>query len=191
METINSVTQTDKNTLTKYDSDIKEGIRSILKLGGEDIGREGLVETPDRVLKLWKNFLNPEEPKITTFDSNNYDQMIVDKGIPFYSFCEHHLIPFFGYVTIGYIPDEKIIGLSKLARVVEYYSHRPNTQEYLTQNIANYLDDKLKPLGLGVKITARHLCKEMRGVKKTGEMKTQVLKGVFFKPEVREEFIIL
>jgi GTP cyclohydrolase I len=153
--------------------------------------REGLKDTPRRVARMYEEFFNPEEPKITVFDSQGYDQMVIDKDIPFYSFCEHHMIPFFGTVKIGYIPDKKIIGLSKLARIVSYFSRRLNTQEYLTKNIADYIQNKINPLGVGVVIRGRHLCKEMRGAKTTGEMITSELKGDFRNIEVREEFLRL
>jgi len=166
-------------------------IAHLLKFFGYDIHKPSLQETPARVIKMYGELLNSPEPKITVFEAGDYNQMIIDKDIPFYSLCEHHMIPFFGTVKIGYLPDKQIIGLSKLSRIVEHFSRRLNTQEYLTQNIADYIDDKLKPLGVGVIITARHLCREMRGAKSKGEMITSALKGVFFKQEVREEFMKL
>ena len=115
--------------------------------------------------------------------------MIVDKDIPFYSLCEHHILPFFGTVKIGYIPDKKIIGLSKLARIVEHFSRRLNTQEYFADNIANYIETKLQPIGVAVVVKGRHLCKEMRGAKKQGEMVTASLRGVLRDDiKAREEF---
>lgn len=158
----------------------------------DDPAREGLKETPRRVAKMYEQLLIVKEPKITIFDANDYDQMIIDRGISYYTLCEHHLLPFFGKVAIGYIPDKKIIGLSKLARIVDYFSKRLNTQEYFTQNIANYLQDKLKPLGVGVIVTGRHLCKEMRGIKSRGKMITSAMLGIFLKEQkVKEEFLML
>tara|TARA_Y100000310_G_C20675483_1_gene812794 strand:- start:2220 stop:2750 length:531 start_codon:yes stop_codon:yes gene_type:complete len=154
-------------------------VREFLTIIGEDPDREGLKDTPKRVIKAWNEMLNPEEFNLTVFDSNGYDEMIVERELPFYTFCEHHLLPFFGSATIGYIPDKQIVGISKLARTLDYYARRLNTQEYLTQNIADYLNEQLKPLGVGVVIRARHLCQEMRGVKKRGEMVTSALKGLF------------
>jgi len=139
------------------------GLHSLLKRF-DDPNREGLIETPKRVMNAYKEILTAVEPKITIFDSNGYDQMIVEKDIPFYTLCEHHLLPFFGTVHIGYIPKKKIIGLSKLARIVHFFSHRLNTQEYLTKNISEFLQKKLNPRGCAVIIQARHLCKEMRGI---------------------------
>jgi len=149
MEIINSTSQIIKPALTKEESDLLlSSAKIVLNILGD--GSNGQLDTPERIVKSWGELLTAEEPKITVFDSNGYDQMIVDKEIPYYTFCEHHFIPFFGTVKIGYIPDKKIIGLSKLARIVDYYSKRLNTQEYFTQNIANYLWEKLNPKGVGV-----------------------------------------
>lgn len=171
------------------EDDIEDNIVRILQYINEDVNREGLVNTPSRMKKVLNEFFNPVLPNITIFSSNGYNQMVVENQIPFYSFCEHHFLPFFGYVSIGYIPNKHIIGLSKLSRIVDYYSRRLNTQEYLTENIANFLNDKLKPLGCGVTIKGRHLCKEMRGVKTTGEMTTTALKGMFLNGDVKSEFL--
>ena len=168
--------------------DLENNVRTVLTYF-DDPTREGLIDTPRRVVSMWHELLKAEEPKITVFDSKGYDQMIIDKDIPFFSLCEHHLIPFLGIVTIGYIPNKKLIGLSKLSRIVDYFSRRLNTQEYLTQNIANYIQKVLEPLGCGVTIKARHLCREMRGARSRGEMVTSALKGVFFNQKVREEFL--
>ena len=119
--------------------------------------------------------MTPPEFNPTTFDAKGYNQMIMERGITYYTFCEHHMLPFFGTVDIGYIPDDKIIGISKLPRTVEYYSKMLNTQEYFTDNIAKYLQEKLKPKGIGVVVRGRHLCQEMRGIKKRGEMVTSCL----------------
>jgi|TARA_Y100000310_G_C20284667_1_gene624275 GTP cyclohydrolase I len=173
-------------------SSLENNIRQTLFFLGEDIDRDGIKDTPKRVAKAWRELLNPEPFDLTTFDSNGYDEMIISKDIQYYTFCEHHLLPFFGKVSIGYIPNGKIVGLSKLARTVDYFSKRLNTQEYFTDNIANYLNDKLKPVGIGVVITGRHLCQEMRGIKKRGNMLTSALKGAMLeKSEAKSEFIEL
>ena len=173
-------------------SSLENNIRQTLFFLGEDIDRDGIKDTPKRVAKVWRELLNPEPFDLTTFDSNGYDEMIISKDIQYYTFCEHHLLPFFGKVSIGYIPNGKIVGLSKLARTVDYFSKRLNTQEYFTDNIANYLNDKLKPVGIGVVITGRHLCQEMRGIKKRGNMLTSALKGAMLeKSEAKSEFIEL
>lgn len=176
-----------KHTTTQ---DLEYSIKTILS-HYDNINREGLIDSPKRILKAWDELLKAEEPKISIFDSQGYNQMISEKGIEYYTFCEHHFLPFFGEVKIAYLPNKKIIGLSKLSRIVEYFSKRLNTQEYLTENIANYLLEKLEPLGVGVMITGRHLCKEMRGVKKKGIMTTTALKGLFLEQKVKEEFLAI
>lgn len=168
---------------------IEKNIKELLIILNE-YDREGTKDTPKRVAKAWKELLTPPHFNPTTFDANGYSQMIVEKNIQYYTFCEHHMLPFFGKVSIGYIPDGKIIGISKLARTVEYYSKGLNTQEYFTDNIANYLLEKLKPAGIGVLVSGRHLCQEMRGVKKKGDMITSCLKGNFLDDiKVKEEFL--
>jgi len=158
----------------------------------DDPKREGVRETPERAARAMRELLTPVEFRFTTFESQGYDQMIVDRDIKFFSLCEHHMIPFFGTCSIGYIPKDRIVGLSKLTRCVNYFAHRLNTQEYMTQNIADFIEEKLKPKGVGVIIKARHLCREMRGVQGHGEMITSCLKGIFLhNPEVREEFMKL
>ena len=171
---------------------LKQNIYEFLQIIDEDPNREGLRDTPGRVARAWKELITPPKFSLTTFDSNGYDEMIISKDIQYYTFCEHHLLPFFGVVHIGYIPNGRIVGLSKLARTVEYYSKRLNTQEYLTNNIAEFLNGELKPKGIGVIVTGRHLCQEMRGIKKRGEMITSALKGIFLeKPKVKQEFFNL
>ena len=171
---------------------LESNVKEFLDILGEDSNREGLKDTPKRVARAWIELTTPPEFSLTTFDSNGYDEMIISKNIQYYTFCEHHLLPFFGTVHIGYIPNGTIVGLSKLARTVEYYSKRLNTQEYLTNNIAKFLNTKLKPRGIGVIVTGRHLCQEMRGIKKRGEMITSALKGIFLEePKVKQEFFNL
>jgi GTP cyclohydrolase I len=186
METISTTTQIMADPL-------ENNIKEFLILIGEDINREGLINTPKRIAKMWRReLLTPEKFELTTFQSDGYDEMIVSKDIKFYTFCEHHLLPFFGIVHIGYIPGAKIAGISKLARTVQYYAKRLNTQEYLTDKIAEHLNRNLKPKGIGVIIEGRHLCQEMRGVKIKGEMITSSLKGIFLNEKnVKEEFFQL
>ena len=173
----------------EFDRGFENDIVRLLERIGENPKREGLIDTPKRVAKAWKELMTEPEFNPTTFSANGYDQMIIEKDINYYTFCEHHMIPFFGKVAIGYIPNEKIIGISKLPRTVEKYSKMLNTQEYFTNNIANYLYEKLKPLGLGVIVTGRHLCQEMRGVKKMGETITSCLKGVMLEDhKAKKEF---
>ena len=173
-------------------SALEKNIKQFISLVGDDVTRDGLIDTPRRVAKAWGELLIAEDFTLTTFDSNGYDEMIISRDINYYTFCEHHLLPFFGVAHIGYIPNGKIVGLSKLARTVEYYSRRLNTQEYLTDNIAETLNNALKPKGIGVIIEGRHLCQEMRGIKKQGKMITSSLKGIFMeKPKVKQEFFNL
>ena len=185
METISTTAQIMADPL-------ENNITEFLKLVGEDINREGLTDTPKRIAKMWHELLTPETFELTTFECNGYDEMIISKDIKFYTFCEHHLLPFFGVAHIGYIPNNKIVGLSKLARTVQYYAKRLNTQEYFTNNIAEYLNTNLEPSGIGVITEGRHLCQEMRGVKIKGEMITSSLKGIFLNEKnVKEEFFQL
>jgi GTP cyclohydrolase I len=171
---------------------LKQNVYEFLQIIDEDPNRDGLQDTPGRVARAWKELTTPPKFSLTTFDSNGYDEMIISKDIQYYTFCEHHLLPFFGTIHIGYIPNGRIVGLSKLARTVEYYSKRLNTQEYLTNNIAEFLNEGLKPKGIGVIVTGRHLCQEMRGIKKRGEMITSALKGIFLeKQKVKQEFFNL
>jgi GTP cyclohydrolase I len=171
---------------------LENNIAKFLTLVDEDINREGLVDTPKRVAKAWRELLKPEDFNFTVFESNGYDEMIMSNQISYYTFCEHHLLPFFGSVDIGYIPNRKIVGLSKLARTVEYYSKRLNTQEYFTNNIASRIQKELEPKGVGVIVSGRHLCQEMRGIKKQGHMVTSALYGCFRDAAaVRKEFLSL
>jgi GTP cyclohydrolase I len=118
--------------------------------------------------------------------------MVMEKEIPFYSLCAHHLVPFYGHAHVAYIPRDRIIGLSKLARTVEFYAKRPQLQERLTEQVVSFLQDRLDPLGTMVVVEARHLCVEMRGVKKPGAITvTSAIRGSFYRKEVREEFLDL
>lgn len=158
---------------------------------GENPNREGLKETPERVMKFYREFLSPDKFNFTTFEGENYDEMIIQKDIPFFSLCEHHLAPFFGTATVAYIPDGKIVGLSKLARTVDLYARRFQNQERITSQIAERLTEELQPRGVAVTLKARHFCMEMRGIK-THDVQTITTKlsGAFRdKPEARAEFL--
>lgn len=171
--------------------DIEENITRILEYLGEDPTREGLLDTPKRYIKFLKQFTSPDEFNFTVFDSENYDEMIIQKDIPFFSLCEHHIAPFFGTATVAYIPNKKIVGLSKLARTVNLYASRLQNQERITTQIAERLEKELDPLGVAVTLKARHFCMEMRGVK-THDVHTitNKLTGVFMtKPEARAEYV--
>jgi GTP cyclohydrolase I len=172
-------------------------IKELLKTIEPNPDREGLSETPRRVDEAFKKLFSgyKENPKklLKTFDGENYDEMIVLKDIEFYSMCEHHMLPFFGKVHIGYIPNKKIIGLSKIPRLVEIFARRLQNQERLTTQIADALNDMLKPKGVAVIITAKHLCMAMRGVEKqSSTVTTSALKGLFKKNDsTRGEFLRL
>jgi GTP cyclohydrolase I len=140
--------------------------QQILEQLGEDVTREGLLETPKRYVKFMREFLEPKEFNFTTFDAEGTDEMIIQTNIPFYSLCEHHTAPFFGVANVAYIPDGKIVGLSKLARTVDFYANRFQNQERITTQIAERLQKELNPKGVAVTLKAQHLCMCMRGVKK-------------------------
>lgn len=186
-------------TVNDDDPEIVEAlVQQMLASIGDTPSRTGLIDTPTRVRKMWKEMYygydKSRAPKITVFPNNedgmSYDQMIFDSGY-FFSSCEHHMVPFFGQYYFAYIPNKDILGLSKVARVVDYCSAKLQVQERLTKEIADTLEGPLNPLGIAVVIKGRHLCKEMRGVKKiNGQMITSDLRGVFRdKLEVREEFM--
>ena len=163
----------------------------------EDICRQGLIETPKRAAKafeyLTEGYSQSSEDFINNaiFDTEGADELVLVKDIEYYSLCEHHLLPFFGVVHVGYIPDEKIIGLSKIPRIVDMFSKRLQIQEKLTQQIADELQNLIKPLGVGVAIEGQHLCMCMRGVQKQNAvMKTNSLLGVFkTEDSARAEFL--
>jgi GTP cyclohydrolase I len=168
--------------------DMESAVKTIIG-NFDDLKRPGLIDTPARVRKVYEELLSAKEPKLTIFPAENYNEMVTDTGIKYYTFCEHHMLPFFGHVTISYIPNESIVGLSKLSRIVDYFSRRLNTQEYFTNNIADYIQNKLSPKGVGVYATGRHLCKEMRGIKSISIMETTSLRGLFKNKDVRLEFL--
>jgi GTP cyclohydrolase I len=177
---------------------MEEQIRLILKALGEDPDREGLIRTPQRVVEAL-TFLtqgyktDPEKILNDALFTEDYEEMIVQKDIDFYSLCEHHLLPFFGKVHLAYIPHHKIVGISKLARLVDVYARRLQVQERLTNQIANTIMEKLTPLGVAVVIEAEHLCMRMRGVEKQNSLIiTSTLLGAFrTRQETRNEFMNL
>lgn len=176
---------------------VKLAVRMILEAIGEDPEREGLLKTPDRVAKMYEDIFSevgkdPSE-KLSLYTSENHDEMIVIKDIPFYSVCEHHLLPFWGHVHISYIPgDDKVTGFSSLFRLVETVSKRPQIQEQMTTQIADAIVQKIKPLGVMVVIKARHLCIEMQGVKKErAETITSAQRGYLRKQITRIEALNL
>ena len=172
-------------------------VRGILTALGLDLKDPNLAETDLRVAKMYIEMFGGlaegAEPKVTTFpNEEGYSHMVMEKQIPFYSMCAHHLVPFYGHAHIAYIPRERILGLSKFARILEFYAKRPQLQERLTEQVVTCLTEKLRPLGAMVVIEARHLCVEMRGVKKPGALTvTSALRGIFHQKQVREEFLDL
>jgi len=181
-----------------HDEGIENNITRILQHIGEQPSRDGLLETPARVAKAWAHWTSgygkePSEVLKTFSDgAEHYDQMIVVRDIPFYSQCEHHMAPFFGTADVAYIPNKKIVGLSKLSRLTDLYARRLQVQERLTNQIAQALQDNLNPVGVGVMLKARHLCMESRGICQQGHHTvTSALLGVFREQEVREEFMNL
>lgn len=169
-------------------------VRTLLHYAGQDPYREGLLETPKRYIKFLDQFCNPEEFNFTTFENEGgNDEMIIVKDIPFYSLCEHHLAPFFGTAHIAYIPNTKIVGLSKIPRTLDKFARRPQNQERITKQVADYLMEQLKPKGVAVVLNARHLCVEMRGVEKPGcATVTSAMLGAFKENvNTRQEFLNL
>lgn len=172
----------------------ESSVKTLLEFLGEDPKREGLLKTPHRVTKALLEMTagyheDPRQILSTTF-SDRIDEMIVVRDIQFYSLCEHHMLPFFGAATIGYIPRDRVVGLSKISRLVHCFSRRLQVQERLTQQIANAMMEHLSPLGVGVLMRAKHTCMEMRGVRTSGEMKTSCLLGSFREIEAtRAEFL--
>ncbi|MBT5016783.1 GTP cyclohydrolase I FolE [Candidatus Peregrinibacteria bacterium] len=178
-------------------SEIEKHIEAVLQAIGEDPTREGLIDTPKRVAKSYEKLFsgynkNPAEV-VTVFDNEGYDEMVIARDIEFYSFCEHHMIPFFGKAHIGYIPNDKIIGVSKMPRILEIFARRLQNQERLTSQVANSLMELLKPKGVGVVLEAKHLCMMARGVEKQNSMMvTSTVRGLFKKNlNTRTEFLRL
>jgi GTP cyclohydrolase I len=176
---------------------IAHHVRGILDALGLDLRDPNLAETDRRVAKMYiemfQGLAEGAEPKVTTFpNEEQYSHMVMEKQIPFYSMCAHHLVPFYGHAHIAYIPRDRILGLSKFARILEFYAKRPQLQERITEQVVSFLEEKLQPLGAMVVIEARHLCVEMRGVKKPGALTvTSALRGIFHQKPVREEFLDL
>ncbi|MEJ7553187.1 MAG: GTP cyclohydrolase I FolE [Aquificaceae bacterium] len=173
---------------------IKQAIRLFLEGIGEDPDREGLLETPDRVARMWEEFERQREFNFKLFEEfGSYNEMVLVKDITIYSFCEHHLLPFFGKAHIAYIPDGIVCGLSKLVRSVRAFALRPQVQERLTNQIADFLVEQLKPKGVAVVLEMEHLCMSMRGVMSPGHLTvTSALRGLFLSDiRTREEFLKL
>jgi len=176
---------------------MKAGVRLILEGMGEDPGREGLRGTPGRVARMYEEICGglTTDPNslVNAIFTEKYDEMVLLKDIPFYSLCEHHLLPFIGKAHVGYIPNKKIIGLSKIARIVDLYARRLQVQERLTNQIADAIEEVLSPHGVAVVMEGSHFCMMMRGVQKQGSsMVTSAMRGGFrTSPLTRSEFMDL
>jgi len=176
---------------------LAEHVAGIIELLGLDRADPNLADTPERVAKMYLEMFHGlsegAEPKVTFFPNDeHYTAMVMERDIPFYSMCSHHFVPFYGHAHVAYIPGDKIVGLSKMSRILEFYARRPQLQERLTEQVAGFLAEKLNPQGVMVVIEARHLCVEMRGVKKPGALTvTSAIRGIFFNRPVREEFLDL
>ena len=173
---------------------IKEGVRLLLEGIGEDPSREGLIETPDRIARMYTELFSGMEEAPSTHLSKMFHtgntEMVLEKDITFYSTCEHHMLPFFGKVHIAYVPDGKVVGLSKLARTVEVYARRLQLQEQLTDQIADALMTCMQPKGFMVLSEAEHLCMTMRGIKKPGSRTVSMARRGVFKtdPALEDRF---
>jgi GTP cyclohydrolase I len=176
---------------------VSSAFRTIIEALGENPMREGLLDTPDRVARLYAEVFSGlhEDPLdiLRTGFEEGYDEMVVARDIPFFSMCEHHFLPFYGVAHVGYVPRGRIVGISKLARLTDVFARRPQVQERMTMQIADALVDGLNPLGAGVVIEAQHLCMLMRGVKKPGSsIVTSVTRGCFREDSrSRNEFLEL
>lgn len=180
------------------DNEVREALRTLLRAIGEDPDREGLAETPDRIMRMWQEIFrgyNPEKnPRVTTFKNvNRQEEMVMDCG-EYYSMCEHHVLPFFGQYYFAYLPDPdgRILGISKVARVVSYCAARLQLQERLAEDIIDMLNEALKGKvrGFAIMLRGRHLCKTMRGVRNHGEMAVTLYTGQFkTNRQLRQEFL--
>ncbi len=184
--------------MVEKSEDFQNAVKTILKLIGEDPKREGLIKTPERVMKAYQYLTsgyeqNPKEVLNDALFSSSNSEMVLIKDIEFYSLCEHHLLPIIGRAHVAYIPNGKVVGLSKIPRMVDIFAKRLQIQEQLTEQIAAAIQNVVKPLGVGVVLEARHMCLEMRGVKKINSTTTtSALRGTFLTdPNTRKEFFSL
>jgi|TARA_R110002020_G_scaffold165056_6_gene352290 GTP cyclohydrolase I len=176
----------------KPEQDIKESVRRIIQYIGDDSSRDGIIDTPDRVVKSWSTLFGGYEQdasSLLTWFEDDADEMVISKNIQFYSTCEHHMLPFFGTAVVGYIPDGKVLGISKLSRVVRSYARKLQIQERLTRQIGELIEPHVE--GVGVHVEAQHLCMMARGVEQQDStMVTNYLTGSFKdSPETRAEFL--
>ncbi|MDY6911621.1 MAG: GTP cyclohydrolase I FolE [Chloroflexota bacterium] len=176
---------------------IKQAVRTIIEAIGEDPNREGLLDTPRRISKMYADIFSgmheDAEKHLQIGFEEGHEEMVIAKDIPFHSMCEHHFLPFHGMAHIGYIPNGRVVGVSKLSRVVDVFARRPQLQERLTTQIADTIVNVLEPRGVAVILEAEHLCMTMRGIKKPGsKMVTSAMRGLFRqRAATRAEFLTL
>lgn len=176
----------------------EDAVRTLLHWTGDDTTREGLMDTPKRVVEGFKEFFSGygEDPK-TILEAGfsqvgGYEDMVLVQKVPFYSHCEHHMIPFFGHASIAYVPKDRVVGFSRLIRVLQAFSRRLQIQERLTQQITDTIQEVLEPKGVAVLLSAEHLCMSMRGIRQVGvQVKTHAFSGVFETPEMQSKFFRL
>ena len=175
---------------------IKKSIRELLSAIGEEPDREGLKETPERIARMYGEllsgyFIDPHEVVNDAIFEVKYDEMVLVRDVEFYSMCEHHILPFIGRVHVAYLPNGKVLGLSKIPRIVDLFAHRLQVQERMTRQIADFIRDLLNPQGVGVVVEAMHLCMSMRGVRKqNARMTTSAMHGAFrANLATRQEFL--
>jgi len=197
-ESLENSPEIDSEISLKEKQAIAAAVREILTNVGEDPDRQGLRRTPLRVAQMYDELLagyhvDPVKLINDALFDVDYTEMVIVKDIDFYSLCEHHMLPFFGRAYVAYIPQGKVLGLSKIPRIVDMYARRLQVQERMTQQIANFIDETLQPLGVAVVVEAAHMCSMMRGVKKANAtMVTSAISGAFEKsPKTRSEFMKL
>ncbi|NLS05256.1 GTP cyclohydrolase I FolE [Rhizobium sp. P32RR-XVIII] len=185
--------QTNRDSERPSQKEAEDAVRVLLRWAGDDPSREGLIDTPTRVAKAYRELfagydMDPEEVLGRTFEEvAGYDDMVLVRDIPFFSHCEHHMVPIIGKAHVAYIPDGRVLGLSKIARVVEIYARRLQTQETMTAQIASAIDETLRPRGVAVMIEAEHMCMAMRGVQKQGSTTLTTTFTGSFKAEPAEQ----
>ena len=193
------VRQVEPASARPSEAEVEAAVRTLLRWTGDDPTREGLVDTPKRVAKAFREMfngyeLNPAEELGRTFEEvAGYDDLVIVRDIEFHSHCEHHMVPIVGKAHVGYLPDHKVVGLSKIARVVDIFAHRLQTQEALTAQIAGVMQEVLNPRGVAVMIEAEHMCMAMRGIRKQGSTTlTSTFTGSFKdNPEEQIRFITM
>jgi GTP cyclohydrolase IA len=191
---LQSATAKQNNVHRPTQEEAEAAVRTLLLWAGDNPDREGLIDTPQRVAKSYKELfsgyaLDPAEVLGRTFEEiAGYEDMVLIQDIPFFSHCEHHMVPIIGKAHVAYLPDgEKVVGLSKIARVVDIFAHRLQTQESMTAQIASAIQDSLRPRGVAVMIEAEHMCMAMRGIRKSGSLTTTTTFTGSFKNEVNDQ----